>query len=641
MAEYLAPGVYVEEVSFRAKSIEGVSTTVTGFLGPTRYGPVGGEPELLTSFADFERIYGGIDGLAFAGEEEQVNFMAHAVRAFFDNGGSKLYVTRVYEPEEALTADGGRASAPVGSPLELTLRARFPGSAGDMRVVFTARASANVLSRDGASRLASVRANDVVLVQAVPNLGSPLAPPPSTVREGLYDVADVGGELRLDDGTTQVRVSELDPAQRRVHLLTLSVRAQRVGRFEDELAWGDLSPHPQNRNALTDLFAMTPTSRQRYLTVPFAIETAATSLSGADLATALLGADALEALGLSLYSDRELAVVSPGTPRPRPADLERAYTLSGGSDGRLPSAESYRGEAARRGDDGEVEEGTGLETFADVEEISMVAAPGATFNYAANPARANQVVQLLIAHCQVRMRYRVAILDAPDDQVVSEARDFRGQFDSTHAALYYPWITVLDPMDPDGRREIEVPPSGFVAGICARSDVLHGVAKAPANEVALGAIGLEALLNKAQQDVLNPLGVNCFRFFEGRGYRLWGARTISSDPEWKYFNVRRYFAYLEHSIDRGTQWAVFENNGDALWANVRRTVEDFLVNEWRNGALLGRKAEEAFFVRCDRSTMSQNDLDNGRLICLIGVSVLKPAEFVIFRIGQMTADATR
>ena len=160
----------------------------------------------------------------------------------------------------------------------------------------------------------------------------------------------------------------------------------------------------------------------------------------------------------------------------------------------------------------------------------------------------------------------------------------------------------------------------------------------PANEVVNLAIGFEKLINRAQQEVLNPEGINCFRFFEGRGFRLWGARTVSSDPEWKYVNLRRYFAYLEHSIDKGTQWAVFEPNGEMLWGNVRRTIEDFLLNEWQNGALLGEKPEKAYFVKCDRSTMTQNDLDNGRLVCLIGVAPLKPAEFVIFRIGQWTAD---
>ena len=155
----------------------------------------------------------------------------------------------------------------------------------------------------------------------------------------------------------------------------------------------------------------------------------------------------------------------------------------------------------------------------------------------------------------------------------------------------------------------------------------------------LGKITQLDTVNKAQQELLNPEGINCFRYYEGRGMRLWGARTMSSDPEWKYVNVRRYFAYLEHSIDKGTQWAVFEPNGERLWANVRRTIEDFLFNEWQMGALLGDKPEKAYFVRCDRSTMTQNDLDNGRLVCLIGVAPLKPAEFVIFRIGQWTADA--
>ncbi|HEY0173711.1 MAG TPA: phage tail sheath subtilisin-like domain-containing protein, partial [Pyrinomonadaceae bacterium] len=301
---------------------------------------------------------------------------------------------------------------------------------------------------------------------------------------------------------------------------------------------------------------------------------------------------------------------------------------------RLPTANSYRGS-----DTGATM--TGLFAFEGVDEISIVAAPGYSYQSTQdainNDTRASQITSHLLTHVE-KMRYRVAVLDSPDGFVLSEVRNFRGKFDSKHAALYYPWVTVGDPNDPDGVREIELPPSGFVAGIYARNDVEHGVFKAPANEVVRGAIGFETLLNKSQQDVLNPEGINCFRFFEGRGYRLWGARTISSDPEWKYISVRRYFAYLEHSVDKGTQWAVFENNNEPLWANIRRTVEDFLFNEWRGGALMGAKPEEAYFVRCDRSTMTQNDLDNGRLICLVGVAVVKPAEFVIFRIGQWTAD---
>ncbi|HQU86587.1 MAG TPA: phage tail sheath subtilisin-like domain-containing protein, partial [Pyrinomonadaceae bacterium] len=248
--------------------------------------------------------------------------------------------------------------------------------------------------------------------------------------------------------------------------------------------------------------------------------------------------------------------------------------------------------------------------------------------------QAPTIVNLLISHAE-RMKYRIAVLDSGESQTIADVRAMRARIDSKYAAFYYPWIRVLDPVT---QQEIHLPPSGFVSGIYARNDVDRAVYKAPANEVVRLAIGFEKTLNKAQQEVLNPEGINCFRFFEGRGFRLWGARTTSSDPEWKYVNLRRYFAYLERSIDRGTQWAVFEPNGDALWANVRQTIQDFLYNEWVSGALLGEKPEKAYFVRCDRSTMTQNDLDNGRLVCLIGVSVVKPAEFVIFRIGQWTSD---
>jgi hypothetical protein len=192
--------------------------------------------------------------------------------------------------------------------------------------------------------------------------------------------------------------------------------------------------------------------------------------------------------------------------------------------------------------------------------------------------------------------------------------------------------------DPITGGEVFVPPSGFVAGIYARNDASKGVSKAPAGEDITSAVGLEQLLDQNQSAALEQEGINVLRFFTGRGYLVWGARTVSSDPQWKYVNLRRYFAYLEHSIDKGTQWAVFEPNGETLWANVRQSIANFLLNEWKSGALLGQKPEQAYFVRCDQTTMTQNDLDNGRLVVLIGVAPVQPAEFVIFRIGQWTAD---
>jgi phage tail sheath protein FI len=640
MPEYLAPGVYVEEVSFRAKSIEGVSTSVCGFIGPTRYGPVGGEPELLTSFADFDRIYGGLDGLEFElgdttteNTESHINYLAHAVRAFFDNGGSKLYVTRIYDPDsdaDTIPEDTGKASFGIGSPGRIV--ARFPGRAGNMRITFGVKTSANILSADldGDPRLSGAGEFDLIYVH---QLGGTASSPP--VPEGFYDVGLNGGQLTFSNASvSDFDVSRFSPVGAySVHLITVTASVLRPGPFSTDELIGPFSLHPLSRNALTSYFTRDPDSRGRFLHVPFAFEDFPTS--GSSVATWLLGAEIIDVIDRSVAPDTELTAGSPDISRPRASELERTYTLAGGSDGRLPTANTYKGS------DTGIEK-TGLETFADVEEISIVAAPGYSHHAeqlteAEDYRRASQITQHLISHCE-RMRYRVAVLDSPDNFVLSEVRNFRGKFDSKYAALYYPWISVLDPTDRDGRREIQLPPSGFVAGIYARTDVERGVFKAPANEPVRGAIGYEKMLNKAQQDILNPEGINCFRFFEGRGHRVWGARTISSDPEWKYISVRRYFAYLEHSIDRGTQWAVFENNGDPLWANIRRTIEDFLFNEWKSGALLGLKPEEAFFVRCDRTTMTQNDLDNGRLICLIGVAVVKPAEFVIFRIGQWTAD---
>jgi phage tail sheath protein FI len=302
--------------------------------------------------------------------------------------------------------------------------------------------------------------------------------------------------------------------------------------------------------------------------------------------------------------------------------VAKEYVLTGGNDGAEPVNADYD---------------TALEALDGLEDIAIVAAPGSSAF-----AIADQVISTLITHVEKPRSYRVAILDTPANCIASQVRDVRSKIDSSYAALYTPWVIMPNPLSRPGTAiasEVAVPPSGFQAGIYARNDTQHSVAKAPANEVVLGALRFERNINFAEQGVLNPLGINCLRFFPGRGYRVWGARTASSNSEVKYVNVRRYLVYLEHSIDNGTQWAVFENNGPLLWARIKESVEEFLHNELRQGNLLGTTDAEAYFVRCDRSTMTQNDLDNGRLICLIGVALLKPAEFVIFRIGQKTADA--
>ena len=203
--------------------------------------------------------------------------------------------------------------------------------------------------------------------------------------------------------------------------------------------------------------------------------------------------------------------------------------------------------------------------------------------------------------------------------------------DNKYAALYYPWVYVYDPLTKSKKL---VPPCGHMAGIYARVDVERGVHKAPANEYIAGITSLQVQVNTGQQEILNPRGVNVIRSFPGRGNLVWGARTISKDPMWKYINVRRLFIFVEKSVKRSMQWAVFEPNNEKLWSRVKTSLTEFLTTVWKSGALMGTKPEEAFFVKVDRSTMTQNDLDNGRLIVVIGIAPTKPAEFVIFRFVQ-------
>jgi phage tail sheath protein FI len=306
------------------------------------------------------------------------------------------------------------------------------------------------------------------------------------------------------------------------------------------------------------------------------------------------------------------------------AGANAVYNLNRGNDGQEPESGDYD---------------NALSLFTSLEDIAIVGAPGSG---AFNGEIPENIINSLITHVSQQRAYRVAILETPPNQLASDNEQVRAAIDSSYAALYVPWVMTPNPLATAGSAiaaEIAMPPTGFMAGIWARSDEQNGVSKAPANEVILGASHLERDISFAEQGILNPLGINCLRYFPNRGYRVWGARTASSDPEFMYLNVRRYLIYLEHSIDNSTQWVVFENNGPALWSRVKEAIDSFLYSEYAAGNLLGDSAPQAYFVRCDRTTMTQNDLDNGRMICLIGVAVLKPAEFVIFRIGQITALA--
>jgi phage tail sheath protein FI len=286
---------------------------------------------------------------------------------------------------------------------------------------------------------------------------------------------------------------------------------------------------------------------------------------------------------------------------------------------------------------GDVADRTGFGGLEAIDEVTMVSVPDLMSSYQRGliTLEAVKTVQsAIIAHCEL-MGDRMAILDPPPSLSPDQVKNWKqteAGYDSKYATLYYPWIKVYDPSTSDN---IFVPPSGHMAGVWARNDASRGVHKAPANETVRGAVALQTQLTKAEQELLNPIGVNCIRAFTGRGIRVWGARTLSSDPAWRYLNVRRLFNYLEESILDGTQWVVFEPNDDALWARIRRTISAFLVMEWRKGALFGLTPDEAFYVKCDRETNPAEGIDLGQVVCEVGIAPVKPAEFVIFRLAQM------
>ncbi len=616
MPEYLAPGVFVEEVSFRAKSIEGVATSTTGFAGMARSGPVcypGGPiscaPRLITSFTEFERVYGGLRllGVGAGGDVDRLPYLAHAVRAFFDNGGQRLYVSRVFAPRDPNIVDPAdpgflaswglatRVVAVVGAP-SATWRARWPGADGNVHVRTEIVRSRNIAFDDGGT-LATPLAKNGAVVEVGPlpaDLNAPLAP--ASLR--VVQVDDDQDKTFVPEGGGDAPPALGDE----VRLLRLRVTVTRADGGND--VYDELEGGPTQKRYIGRILEPdSPEDEDAVVTLEW--QPTADPFDVASLVAALAA-----------------------NPDPR---------LVGGHDGLVAAPVDLRGRASDPDDP--ARQATGLEALGEIDDIAIVALPDSG---TLGGDLSRQAAQELISHAE-RQRYRIAVVDAPENSSLNGVRDFRGQFDSTYGALYHPWIEILDPTERPAQgappRRLLLPPSGFVAGIYARNDVNRGVHKAPANEIVRGLTRFEANITTPRQEVLNPEGINALRFFEGRGYRVWGARTMTSDPEWKYVNVRRLFVFLEHSIDLGTQWAVFEPNGPRLWANIRRTIEDFLLVQWKSGALLGTTPEEAYFVRCDRTTMTQNDLDNGRLICLIGIAPVKPAEFVIFRIGQWTADA--
>jgi phage tail sheath protein FI len=697
MPEYLHPGVYIEETSFRGKPIEGVSTSTAGLVGRTSKGPEG-KPTLVTSFAQFRRDFG--EPVPIVGTANPGDYLGHAVRAFFENGGKRAYIVRVLATD-ATTAlrtlntgsawlvaankvvRPGQTVIPLSSVRGLKVgddvRFTFRGPGGwaspatawrkltgldVVRGEITVAALAPADFWPTATAADSVGADAVYLVPADPVTHAAL--PPTTVgptfRARYRGVGgnDTAVQIRSADrpavavrtatgGATNfleltstggfyggaiveitrgasardyLTVTSVDPVNRRVNLsgntggavaatdfvrtLEIDVLVYEKGLLKESFTGLTWNPDPLASSAT------------RYYVDRVNDATTGSALVRV-VTTATLPFPPPPAASLAAPQPPGAVLTAAGQPT-TPDGF--ALALTGGGDGATLSNTDLigvdNGPGAR----------TGIEALRERNDIALVAVPGVI----------DRAVQsALLVHCE-QLKYRFAILDGVSSSDVSAIQAHRNNYDSKYGGYYTPWLETLDLAT---GRDMLVPPSGHVLGICARVDAERGVHKAPANEVVRGITGVSLPFGDGEQDVLNPAGINLIRELEGRGIRVWGGRTTTSDSEWKYVNVRRLFIYLEHSIDNGTQWVVFEPNNEALWKRVVDTIDSFLFGVWTSGALVGTKPEDAYFVRCDRTTMTQDDIDNGRLVCLIGVAPAYPAEFVIFRIGQFTASANR
>ncbi|HTS31289.1 MAG TPA: phage tail sheath C-terminal domain-containing protein [Bryobacteraceae bacterium] len=686
MPEYLSPGVYIEEQDTGPEPIEGVSTSVTGFVGVTQRGPLDGlPPALVTSFPDFQRQFGSYFNPSFA--KAGYNLLPHAVAGFFVNGGSLLYIKRVAASGGNLpnTAAPGNIENNEATPQLLTrLASNANGGAATLSLqslrgiqvgttlilnqvkngVTTTSAALTVASYDDGSNTVTLAAAlaagtnyEVAFTTVVVSGSGAFTPAPNTTNFVITaaDPGAWGNHIQVQvrpSSRTQGQVQSLQDGSPGVHDTVVLNSA--AGFYPGAIVefnrgktkiYGKVKAVSVTSIQMVTGFALSTTldpdsgtvttARSCEFDIVASWQSVTESLRGLSLddttpffyGTAIQNGSTLLAVPSPMPSDDTTE-----DPSTQPlADNGLNLIMTGGDDGGdAPTPIDFAGS------DGGPGNRTGIAALVDAERISIIAAPGITDQ---------TTQQALIDQCET-LRYRFAILDpAPTSSGgtpgMSDIQAQRDLFDTKYAAIYYPRMILLDPLT---NTNIAVPPSGHMAGIYASVDDSRGVWKAPANVVINGITDLEIHLNKGDQDILNPEpnNINALRDFrhQGRGLRVYGARCITSLTEWKYINVRRLFIFLEASLDQGTQWAVFEPNDQKLWDRLTQAVSAFLTTVWREGGLVGAKVEEAFFVKCGRDTMSQDDIENGRLIMLVGVAPVFPAEFVIIRIGQFAGGSS-
>ena len=585
MAEVRAPGVYFEPAEQRIPPLALAPTGVPIFLGVTRRGPLD-RPVRIHNEPRFVEVFG---------EWVAGSYLGAAVRGFFANGGASCFVLRVARlkgrPGEEVAAVAALALLDRSGTPTLKIAAQDAGSWGNhIRVSVTANDEVQtLLTRDAMAGATELHVKST----------HGLAP---------------GARVRLTDGER-----EQWTVVRRVDRKTVTVA--------DRLVHDFASAAPSYVGAHTFSMTVADLDREELFNE--------LSLDGASprFVERVVGDQSRLVRVTSLRPRTE-----PG--QARPMEVASAH-LEGGADGLTDL-----GPDDFIGHDGGPGDRRGLLGLMVHEEGDLLAMPdlcwAAEHSARFRSERDFEAVQDAAVSVCERSAHRIALLDAP--RLTPEERKaglspfdktlrWRRQFDSAHAVAYFPWLVVLD-----GGGSRSVPPSGHVAGIIARSDQEHGVHKAPANEVVDGIVDLDVLLQDGHLALLNDAGVNCTRPFGARGLRVWGARTCSSDPEWRYLNVRRVVSSISAAVEAGTQWAVFESNGPRLWKRVSRLVVGFLTTLRERGMLVGETPEDAFFVQCDGETNAPEDVDRGMLVTRIGLAVTRPVEFIVFRLSQRLED---
>ncbi|MGW1958535.1 phage tail sheath family protein [Streptomyces sp. NPDC001920] len=587
------PGVYIEELPSAVRTITAVTTSVTAFVGATRRGPID-EAVTITSFADFERQYGGLDAKSL---------LSYAVQQFFLAGGSVAVIVRVAKGAQPASKD----IAAGGEPKALTVTSRDASEWGNgLRVAIDPGASdetfgLRVLDASGAVleryRNLSMSSDAPRFVEAVVNESS------------YIDVKATGDAVPDFSGTVSAPVDTLpDLAGKKLTATVEGVEPVEITLYTAQ------DSKPASLTALGLLLER----RLRAASSHKAFTRADVDVAGKRLqvlagtagATMTLTGEVANALGLTTAH-------------------ATAYALEGGDDGDPPTDAEFRGSEADK---------TGMQALREVQDVNLLCLPDlAGQDYSGD---AISVIAIAVELCEEKRM--LLIVDSPPEWTsIEQARTGLPAYDavrSDHAALYFPHITMTDPLT--GRLRT-FPPSGAIAGLMARTDAERGVWKAPAGtDVRLtGVRSMGVRMSDAENGLLNPLGVNCLRSFPIVGPVIWGARTLlgadALTSEWKYVPVRRLAFMLEESLYRGLKWVVFEPNDEPLWGQIRLNVGAFLHTLFTQGAFQGTSSREAYFVKCDKDTTTQDDINRGIVNVIVGFAPLKPAEFVVVKIEQM------